>query len=181
MALIRWQPWQEMETLRRQLDQLFDDIAPVNREAVLAQRKAWGPAIELQNDDADIILRAELPGVDAKDLDVQVTREAVLISGEHRSETKTEEQHFVRSEFRYGNFRRVVPLPAAVKNDQVQADFKDGILTLTLPKAEAPQVVKLNLNGATPAPAIDPTPEQAPAADQPKAEATESEDVWTQS
>lgn len=185
MALIRWQPWQEMETLRRQLDQLFDDIAPATQDAFLMNRKAWGPAIELKNNDADIILRAELPGVDAKNLDIQVTREAVLISGEHRSETKTEEQRFVRSEFRYGSFRRIVPLPAAIKNDQVQADFKDGILTLTLPKAETPQVVKINLNGAS-VPEIESATEQPVAADQPKSEApkpeaAESEDVWTQS
>lgn len=152
MALVRWQPWQEMETLRRQMDQLFDELAPVSREttATLTNRRVWAPAIELKDTDTEVILRAELPGIDAKDLDVQVTREAVSISGEYRAATKTEEHRALRSEFRYGSFYRVVPLPIAVKNDEVKADLKDGILTLVLPKVQAdrPKVVKVNLAGA---------------------------------
>lgn len=183
MAFVRWQPWQEIDALRRQFDQLFDDIAPSNRTALLSTRNLWQPAIELKNTDAAIILRAELPGVDAKDLNIQVTRDAVSIAGEHRSQTKTEAARFVRSEFRYGSFHRVVPLPSEVKNDQVMAEFKDGILTLTLPKvaADRPQVVKINLNSADSAAALE--PDTSPAADLPeqsKAVATESEDLWSE-
>jgi HSP20 family protein len=80
-------------------------------------------------------------------LDVQVTAEAVSINGERKSETKTEEKGVTRSEFRYGSFRRVIPLPARIKNDQVQAEYKNGVLSLNLPKAEAEKnkVVKVNL------------------------------------
>jgi HSP20 family protein len=115
----------------------------------------WQPAIELQDTDDNVILRAEIPGIEGKDLDVRVTREAVAITGEHRYEKKAEEKGFFRSEFRYGKFGRVIPLPVAVQNDQVKADFTNGILTLTLPKVEAAKnrVVKLNL--AEPATAIE--------------------------
>lgn len=179
MAIARWQPFQEMETLRRQFDQLFDELAPISRDPITPMMKrTWAPAIELQATDAAIVLKAELPGIDAKDLDVQVGREAVSISGEYRTETKHEEQRFVRSEFRYGSFRRVVPLPVAVKNDEVQAEFKDGILTLTLPKVDAPKVVKLNLAGDAPV-AIEPSPEAAPATE-PTAESAHTDDVWAE-
>lgn len=166
MTLIRWQPFQEMETLRRQMDQLFDEMAGVNRETV----RTWQPAIELQDADDRIILRAEVPGVEGKDLDIRVTREAVAITGEHRYDKKVEEKGFFRSEFRYGKFQRVVPLPVAVQNDQVKADFTNGILTLTLPKVESPKnrVVKLNL--AEPVEAIKASNEQ-PAN-------LEADDVW---
>ncbi|MEX0271103.1 Hsp20/alpha crystallin family protein [Leptolyngbyaceae cyanobacterium UHCC 1019] len=151
MTLIRWQPWQEVDTLRHQLDQLFDELSPVNRGNSLRTNGAnWAPAIELKSTETDVVLRAELPGIEAKDLDVQVSRDTVSISGEYKSETKTEDHQVIRSEFRYGSFKRVISLPNAVQNDQVQAEFKDGILTLTLPKLEAdrPKVVKVNLEPA---------------------------------
>jgi HSP20 family protein len=143
MALVRWQPFHEMETLRRQMDRMFDDLAGFNREF----STNGAPAIELQDTDENLILRAEVPGIEGKDLDIQVGREAVSIAGETRYENKTEERGYLRSEFRYGKFQRTIPLPVSIKNDQVQAEFKNGILTLTLPKAEEAKnkVVKINL------------------------------------
>ncbi|MBD1892550.1 Hsp20/alpha crystallin family protein [Coleofasciculus sp. FACHB-SPT9] len=143
MALIRWQPFREIETLRRQFDELFEELARGNRESEMT----WTPLVELQDMDDNLILRAQLPGLEAKDLDVQVTRDAVSISGEHRSENKVEEKGYFRSEFRYGKFQRMIPLPVHIQNERVQADFQNGVLTLTLPKVEEAQrrVVRLNL------------------------------------
>lgn len=147
MALIRWQPFQEFETLRRQMDQLFDEFAGVEHHS----STSWKPAIELQDTEDNLIVRAEIPGVDGKDIDVRVTREAVAISGEHRFEKKAEEKGFFRSEFRYGSFQRVISLPVPVQKEQVKADFQNGILTLTLPKVTEARrtVVKLNLSDRT--------------------------------
>ena len=158
MALIRWQPFQEMETLRRQMDQIFDEMVSVNREEPIT----WKPAVELKDTEDSVILRAEIPGVEGKDLDIRVTREAVAIAGEHRYEKKVERGYF-RTEFRYGKFQRVIALPVAVQNDQVQAEFKDGILTLTLPKVTEARrkVVKVNLTDNTVA-----TPEATTAPDE---------------
>lgn len=144
MALIRWQPFQEMETLRHQMDKMFDEIAGLNREMTT---KTWSPAVELEDTNDNLILRAEVPGLEGKDLDIQVAREAVSIAGETRYENKSEERGYLRSEFRYGKFQRTIPLPTAIKNDQVQAEFKNGILILTMPKAEEAKnkVVKINL------------------------------------
>jgi HSP20 family protein len=147
MALIRWQPFQEIETLRRQMAQMFDELAGSDRQSAMS----WKPAIELQDTEENLVLRAEIPGVDGKDIDVQVTREAVAISGEHRFEQQNQQQGFFRSEFRYGNFQRVIPLPLPIQNEQAKADFKNGILTLTLPKVTEARrtVVKLNLADGT--------------------------------
>ena len=85
--------------------------------------------------------------MEAKDLDIEVTVDRVSISGERKSETKSEENGRTRSEFRYGKFSRVIPLPKAIQNTNVTAEYKDGILNLTLPKAEEEKtkVVKVNL------------------------------------
>jgi HSP20 family protein len=184
MSLIRLQPWQEIGTLGRQLEQLFDEIASVSRSVspVSQATKTWTPAIELKATDTAFVLRAELPGIDAKDLDIQVTREGVSLSGEYHSETKNEDGKFFRSEFRYGSFHRVVPLPVAIQNDQVKADFTDGILTLTLPKVvnDRPQVVKVNLAEATTEPKPETSRDPVPAATEAAQTAPQTDDLWAE-
>lgn len=169
MALIRWQPTPEMATLRRQMDQIFDEMVGVNRQAQIS----WKPAVELKDTDENLILRAEIPGVEGKDLDIRVTREAVALSGEHRYEKKAEDKGYFRTEFRYGKFQRVIALPVAVQNDQVRAEFKDGILTLTLPKVTEARrkVVKVNLADNT---AATPEVTTEPAAEANHAETTQA-------
>ncbi|MBE9226805.1 Hsp20/alpha crystallin family protein [Phormidium sp. LEGE 05292] len=145
MAILRWSPFIEVETLHRQLDKMFDDIA----EITPTKNTLWKPAVELQDNGNNLTLKAEIPGVEAKDLDISVLRDAVVIRGEHNYENKTEKEGFFRSEFRYGRFERVVDLPVAVQNDKVEANFNNGILTLTLPKVEEAKnrVFKVNLAG----------------------------------
>ncbi|MER3433268.1 MAG: molecular chaperone [Leptolyngbya sp. ERB_1_1] len=144
MALIRWQPFQELDSLQRDMNRLFDRLSPTNTNG---DSFSFVPAAELQETSDAIHLKLEVPGLDTKDLDIQVSADAVSISGERKEETKTEEHGMTRTEFRYGRFQRVIPLPARIQNTDVQADYKDGILKLTLPKAEEEKnkVVKVNL------------------------------------
>ncbi len=146
MALVRWEPLREFVGLQRDMNRLFDSLAQTG-DGGLGSDIAFIPAAEIQETPEAIHLKLEVPGMEAQDLDVQVTAEAVSINGDRKSETKTEEKGVTRSEFRYGSFRRVIPLPARIKNDQVQAEYKNGVLSLTLPKAEAEKnkVVKVNL------------------------------------
>ncbi len=136
MALVKWQPFRELGTLRRQMDQLFDDLL---REhdwmSWPGDGATWMPAIEMEETDQDLILKAQIPGMKPEELDVQVSREALSITGEHRQEDRSEEGGVIRSEFHYGKFHRTVPLPVEIQQDQVTAEFKDGILQLTMPKA----------------------------------------------
>jgi HSP20 family protein len=141
----RWEPFREIDTLQRQINRLFDRLIPTNggeRAAI-----TFVPAAELAETDDAIHLKLEVPGLEPKDINVEVTPEAVSISGERKTETKTEEHGVTRTEFRYGKFQRVIPLPTLVQNDKVQAEYKDGILRLTLPKSETEKQksVKINL------------------------------------
>lgn len=144
MALIRWQPFQEIENLQRDMNRLFDRLTTTNGDGF---GNGFAPAAELQDTPDAIHLKLEIPGMDAKDIDVQVSAEAVSVSGERKEETKTEEKGMTRTEFRYGKFQRVIPLPARVQNTDVKAEYKNGVLQLTLPKAEDEKnkVVKVNI------------------------------------
>lgn len=145
-SLVRWNPWREINTLQRQMNRLFEDtLAPVS----------WGdfenlgkvPAVELQETEEAVHVKLEVPGIKAEDLNIEVTDQAVSISGERKSETKEEEEGLTRSEFYYGRFERVIPLPSRVQNTAATAEYKDGILNLTLPKAEEERnkVVKVEI------------------------------------
>ncbi|MEM7716718.1 MAG: Hsp20/alpha crystallin family protein [Cyanobacteria bacterium P01_A01_bin.68] len=134
MTIARYNPFAEMSALQNQLDSLFEDIqAPTFRT----------PAAELTETEDALHLRLELPGVDAKDVDIEVTHDAVKVIAERKSEHKED----TRSEFYYGKYQRVIPLKARIQNTEVKAEYKDGILNLTLPKAEEEKnkVVKVNL------------------------------------
>ena len=148
MVLVRWNPWREIPTLQQQMNRLFETaLVPATGGERSFVRV---PAAEMEETKDAIHLKLEVPGIEAKDLDVQVTANAVSISGERKEETKTEENGVTKSEFHYGKFHRVIPLPARIQNTQVQAEYKDGILSLTLPKSEEEKnkVVKVNLEQA---------------------------------
>lgn len=134
MALVRWDPSREIDTLQREMNRLFDDVFTPSpgRNGV----SGFTPAAEIEENRDSYCLKLELPGINKEDLDIQVTAEAVSISGERKSETRTEENGVTRSEFRYGSFQRVIPLPGRIDHQNVAADYQDGILNLTLPKAE---------------------------------------------
>jgi HSP20 family protein len=132
--------------MQREINRLFD------RFQVTGTRESgfsFVPAAEMQDTPEAFLLKLEVPGFKAEDLDIQVTGEAISIRGERRSESTSEDKGITRSEFRYGRFRRVIPLPARVQNDQVEATYDSGILNLRLPKAESEKtrVVKVNVAG----------------------------------
>lgn len=150
MAIVRFNPWFEIDRIQRQLDHILDEATPnLNWDGA---NHSGAPAVELHEGDNSIQLKMELPGIKPEDLNIEVTEDAVSIAGERKSETKSEQKGVVRSEFRYGTFRRVIPLPSRVKNTDVTANYQDGILHLTLPKtdAERNRVVKISLNGQAP-------------------------------
>ena len=139
MSLIRYNPWQEINALQRQLNNLFDDtLTPDKWEDFGNLSKI--PAAELTETDDALHLKLEVPGMKASDLDVQVMVDRVAVSltrvRSNAGERKSEITEKTRSEFRYGAFRRVIPLPVRIQNTNVKAEYKNGILHLTLPKAE---------------------------------------------
>ncbi|MEL7502146.1 MAG: Hsp20/alpha crystallin family protein [Cyanobacteria bacterium J06554_6] len=149
-TLTRWNPWREMNSLQRQMNRMFEDaLAPVAEEFNPLERlNSFTPAVEMTESDEAVDVKLELPGLSPDDVSIEVSDRAVSISGERKSEKTAEENGVTRSEFYYGSFRRVIPLSAKVQNTDARADYQDGILHLTLPKAaeERNKVVKVDIN-----------------------------------
>jgi len=151
MALIRWEPFREVESLQKEMNRLLDRIVPTDVGNGEKVGLSFIPAAEMTETPEAVQLKLEIPGMEAKDLNLEVTADSLTINGERKSEIKTEEEGFTRTEFRYGKFHRVIPLPVRVDNNNVTAEYKDGILNLTLPKAEEEKnkVVKVSINPTT--------------------------------
>ncbi len=130
----RWEPFGEFDTLRKEMDKLFDQFRLGWKE----EGNGFGfvPSAEIDETDTEIHLQLEVPGMEADDLDIEVTDDAVAIKGERKSETKTEEKGGFRSEFHYGKFERLIPMPTRIVKDQVDAEYKAGVLRLTIPKSQ---------------------------------------------
>jgi HSP20 family protein len=151
MALIRWEPFREVESLQKEMNRLFDRLVPTDAGNGEKMGLSFIPAAEITETPEAVQIKLEIPGMEAKDLNLEVTANSLTINGERKSEIKTEEEGFTRTEFRYGKFHRVIPLPVQVDNNNVTAEYKDGILNLTLPKAEEEKnkVVKVSINPTT--------------------------------
>ena len=146
MTIVRYNPWQEINSLQRQFNRMFDDVlTPASVTEFGNFSKV--PAAELTENQDDLVLKLEVPGMKPADINIEATAKSISVSGERKSEVTSEEEGKTRSEFHYGSFQRVIPLPVKIQNTEVKAEYKDGILHLTLPKAEAEKnkVVKVNL------------------------------------
>ena len=140
--LIRWEPAREMMTLREVMDHLFDDAFT----RPLTLRDGWSaPAIDMYQTDDEIVVKASLPGVKADEVQINVTGEILTIKGETRQVEEKKEKAWHMREQRWGTFERAVALPTEVVSDKAKAEFENGILTITLPKAEEvkPKVISI--------------------------------------
>jgi len=143
MALIpwkskkEWDPFGEMVDMRDRVGRLFDEYFgqfPVTREEALG--RVWAPAVDIYEDKDNIIVKAELPGMKKEDLSIEVKDNVLTLSGERKHEEETKKENFHRIERSYGKFSRSFTLPDSVKVDKVKANYKDGVLEISLPKAE---------------------------------------------
>jgi len=144
MTLMRWEPMREIDAVRREMDRLFSDLTATSSHGDYS-RDSFMPAVELTQTEDNVVLKLEVPGIASEDLDIQATADAVTIQGERKLVEQTE--GYSRSEFRYGKFTRVVPMPVQVQNTEATAAYQDGVLMLTLPKSEAEKnkVVKVSV------------------------------------
>jgi HSP20 family protein len=136
--LIRWEPAREMMTLREAMDRLFDDAftRPLGF-AGAGNGNGWtSPAVDMYQTDNEVVVKASLPGIKADEVQINVTGEVLTIKGETRQKDESNHKAYHIREQRWGMFERAIGLPTPVVADKAKADFENGIVTITLPKAE---------------------------------------------
>lgn len=141
MAMQRWEPMGELETMRRQMDRMINQVLGRSPLGMLRSEtmQAMMPTVEVYMTEHEVVLNAELPGIDPKDVNVEIAEDAVILSGEMKQEKEVQEDTYYSSERTFGQFRRIVPLPAPIKEQEAKATFKNGLLALRMPLAEPPK------------------------------------------
>ncbi|WP_456324987.1 Hsp20/alpha crystallin family protein [Desulfonauticus submarinus] len=129
---------------------LFDQMDRMLRETWWGNGElstTFAPAVEVRENDDEIIVKAEIPGLDTKDLDVRLENNYLILQGEKKQESKSEKDNIVRMEVSYGSFYRAIPLPSEVDESKIKAKYKKGVLTITLPKNEKAKAKKIAIEG----------------------------------
>jgi HSP20 family protein len=144
-VLTRWDPFREFTTLQDRMNRLFRDNYGEGQEAL--STSTFAPPVDVYEDEHNVTLKIEVPGIDEKDIDVQIENNLLTVHGERKFEKEEKEENFRRVERQYGSFTRSFALPSTVNPDQVQAHYDKGILKIQLAKkAEAkPKQIKVNV------------------------------------
>ncbi len=135
MTLVRFEPFRTFESMLRRFDELFDDL--LRSTPTRFELGSFSPRVDISEDEHNVYIQAELPGVNKEDVKVTISEDRVLtIRGEKKQERKVEERNFLRVERTFGSFSRSFMLPENVKVDDIDAKFENGVLTITIPKVE---------------------------------------------
>ena len=131
MSLVKWDPFRDFNRLPLRFGDFFakDFDAPV-------ATTTWNPSVDIFENDNEVVIKAELPGMNAKDIDVRLENNVLMLKGERHFEKETKDENYHRIEREYGSFSRSFALPTAVNGEKVFAEYKDGVLKVVLPKKE---------------------------------------------
>ena len=142
-------PFALMRRMEEDLARMWSDFFGGRGIPTLWGARAFGPKVDVYETDDAVSVKAELPGVDPADIEINATEDTVTLTGETRREEEVDEEGYYRSERSFGRFQRRIDLPAAVKANEAKATFKNGVLEITLPKVEAakPRTVKVPIEG----------------------------------
>ena len=144
MTITRWDPFRELATIQGRMNRLFQDSYGQDQELGTS---AFAPPVDVYEDEHNIVLKVEVPGIDEKDIDIRLENHTLVVRGERKFEKEEKEENFHRVERRYGSFVRTFTLPNTVNPENVRADYDKGVLRITLEKkAEAkPKQIKVNV------------------------------------
>ena len=145
-VLTRWEPFREFSTLQDRMNRLFRETQGNSQDEALTS-SSFAPAVDVYEDEHNVTLKIEVPGIDEKDIDVRIENNTLTVHGERKIEKEEKEENYRRVERQYGSFTRTFTLPPTVEAEKAQADYDKGVLKITLPKkAEAkPKQIKVNV------------------------------------
>jgi HSP20 family protein len=138
MAIVRFEPFRDLTTLQERMNRLFSESYRTQQgsEDDWALGGTWAPAVDIYEQDHNIVIKAELPGVDPKDVDIRLDNNVLTLKGERKLDSEVKKENYHRVERAYGVFTRSFTLPNTVDANNIKAEFKDGVLRITLPKRE---------------------------------------------
>ena len=148
MAIVRWDPFKDLSAIQDRINRLFDESLSrskfFDKEGIASG--FWSPAVDIYETESDIVLKAELPEVNQKDININIENNVLTLKGERKFEKETKEENFHRIERSYGSFSRSFNLPGSIDKDNVKASYKNGVLKITMPKKEESKPKQITVN-----------------------------------
>lgn len=149
MTFNRWEPYRGTATLQEQVNRLLGNV--LERSVEESNLTSWAPAADIYETEHELVVKADLPEIDPKDLDIRVENNILTIRGERKFEKKVNEENYLRVERAYGAFSRSFSLANTVNAEAIKADYQNGVLTLTIPKREEAKPKQIKVNVGAPA------------------------------
>lgn len=146
--IVEWKPFREVSRLRREMDRLWDEFFGPSRRAFRPLEAEWAPLADVSETADKVVVKAEVPGIDANDIDISLSGDVLTIKGEKKSEREEKKENYHLVERSYGSFSRTLRLPAAVDADKVEAEYKQGVLTISCPKKEEAKPKAIEIKSA---------------------------------
>ncbi len=145
MAIVRWDPFRDLNMLQDRMNRLFDDAGSTWRTDEPAATTSWSPSVDIFETEGEIVVKAELPGIDRKDIQLNLENNVLSLRGERKFQKETKDDNYHRIERSYGVFSRAFSIPATVDEERIRADYKDGVLKIVLPKKDQakPKQIKI--------------------------------------
>jgi HSP20 family protein len=143
MAVVKWDPFRDLLSIQDRMNRLFEQTLSRSRSEEGIAASTWTPAVDIYETPETIVLKAELPGLSREDIEIQIRDNALTLKGERRFAKDVQQENYLRIERAYGAFQRSFTLPATIQQDKIRAVFRDGVLELTLPKAEEAKPKKI--------------------------------------
>ena len=148
----RWEPFRGAATLQEQVNRLVNDVFERNTQE--SSLSTWAPAVDIYESEQELVVKADLPDIDPKELDIRVENNVLTIRGERKFEKKVNEENYLRVERTYGAFSRSFSLANTVNPENIRAEYQNGVLTLSIPKREEAKPKQIKVNVGTPAVAV---------------------------
>jgi HSP20 family protein len=136
MAIVRWRPFRDMVSIQDEMNKLFDDFLGRPLMRTEWSEGVWNPSVDISETKDNVLIKAEMPGLNKEDVKISMQDNMLTLTGEKKQEKEEKETNYHRVERSYGAFSRSFSLPTSVKSDKIRATYKDGILSITLPKTE---------------------------------------------
>jgi HSP20 family protein len=146
MAVVKWDPFRDLISIQDRMNRLFEQTLSRSRGEEGVSATTWTPAVDIYETTDTIVMKAELPGVAREDIQIQINENTLTLKGERRFAKDVQEESYLRIERAYGAFHRSFTLPATVQQEKIRALFKDGVLELTLPKAEESKPKRISID-----------------------------------
>lgn len=148
-AINRWEPFRGATTLQEQVNRLFNDVFDRGQNA--SSLSTWAPAVDIYEGEHELVVKADLPDIDPKELDIRVENNVLTLRGERKFEKNVNEDNYLRVERTYGAFSRSFSLANTVNPEAIKADYQNGVLTLSIPKREEAKRKQIKVNVGAPA------------------------------